>query len=114
MTGRLNLQSLAHLPAAVQRPDYDFLNVRIGVVHIGLGAFHRAHQALYTEDALRSDGGDWGILAAGYTSSGQLLYLQGAMKPPLPSCVAPNPITVQAAPTGTSTTSTTGTLTSGS
>jgi hypothetical protein len=58
--------------------------------------------------------GYWGILGAGYTSSGQLLYLQGAMKPPLPSCVAPNPITVQAAPTGTSTTSTTGTLTSGS
>ena len=55
---RLNLQSLAGMPAAVQCPDYDFLNLNIGVVHLGLGAFHRAHQAL------RSRGGDWGILGA--------------------------------------------------
>jgi fructuronate reductase len=61
---RLNLKTLADLPSPVQRPDYDFLNLSIGVVHLGLGAFHRAHQAVYTEDALRSRGGDWGILGA--------------------------------------------------
>jgi fructuronate reductase len=61
---RLNLESLAGLPPAVRRPDYDFMNLSIGVVHLGLGAFHRAHQAVYTEDALRSRGGDWGILGA--------------------------------------------------
>jgi fructuronate reductase len=64
VTPRLNLETLAGLPSAVQRPDYDFLNLSIGVVHLGLGAFHRAHQAVYTEDALRSRGGDWGILGA--------------------------------------------------
>ena len=64
MTLRLNLKTLAGLPSAVRRPDYDFLNLGIGVVHLGLGAFHRAHQAVYTEDALRSRGGDWGILGA--------------------------------------------------
>jgi fructuronate reductase len=64
VTRRLNLQSLAGMPSAVHRPDYDFLNLSIGVVHLGLGAFHRAHQAVYTEDALRSRGGDWGILGA--------------------------------------------------
>jgi fructuronate reductase len=64
VTQRLNLESLAGLPPAVRRPDYDFLNLSIGVVHLGLGAFHRAHQAVYTEDALCSRGGDWGILGA--------------------------------------------------
>src|SRR5258708_18999712 len=64
VTLRLNLKTLAGLPSAVRRPDYDFRNLGIGVVHLGLGAFHRAHQAVYTEDALRSQGGDWGILGA--------------------------------------------------
>ncbi|HEY0120302.1 MAG TPA: hypothetical protein VGC14_00855 [Rhizobium sp.] len=30
-----------------------------GIVHIGVGAFHRAHQAAYTGDALNRDLGDW-------------------------------------------------------
>jgi fructuronate reductase len=64
MTPRLHPGVLASIPAAVRRPEYDFLNSSIGIVHLGLGAFHRAHQALYTEDALRSSGGDWGILGA--------------------------------------------------
>jgi fructuronate reductase len=61
---RLNLKTLASLPSAVGRPAFDFKNLSIGIVHLGLGAFHRAHQAIYTEDALRSQGGDWGILGA--------------------------------------------------
>jgi len=61
---RLNPETLARIPAGVRRPDYDFLNLSIGIVHLGLGAFHRAHQAVYTENALRSSGGDWGILGA--------------------------------------------------
>jgi fructuronate reductase len=36
---------------------------RAGIVHLGLGAFHRAHQAVYTEDAMAAAGGDWGIVA---------------------------------------------------
>ncbi|WP_426505162.1 mannitol dehydrogenase family protein [Dactylosporangium sp. McL0621] len=34
-----------------------------GIVHLGLGAFHRAHQAVFTEDAIVKGGGDWGIAA---------------------------------------------------
>jgi fructuronate reductase len=34
-----------------------------GIVHIGLGAFHRAHQAVYTEAAIAAAGGDWAIVA---------------------------------------------------
>ncbi|HEY3653589.1 MAG TPA: mannitol dehydrogenase family protein [Steroidobacteraceae bacterium] len=59
--GRLNRETLARLPADVRRPDYDFQNVGVGIVHLGLGAFHRAHQAMFTEDVLNG-GGDWGIL----------------------------------------------------
>jgi len=36
---------------------------KAGIVHIGLGAFHRAHQAVYTDAALGGHGGDWGIVA---------------------------------------------------
>jgi fructuronate reductase len=36
-------------------------DVGTGLVHLGLGAFHRAHQAVYTEDAIAAAGGDWAI-----------------------------------------------------
>jgi len=57
----LGLESLARLPADVERPRYDPTRVRVGIVHLGLGAFHRAHQAVYTDDVLASDP-NWGIL----------------------------------------------------
>jgi fructuronate reductase len=34
---------------------------RIGIVHLGIGNFHRAHEAIYTEEAMLAAGGDWGI-----------------------------------------------------
>lgn len=34
---------------------------RPGIAHLGIGAFHRAHQAVYTEAAMARSGGDWGI-----------------------------------------------------
>lgn len=43
------------------RPD-DAPDSTIGIVHLGLGAFFRAHGALYIEEAMRISGGDWGIL----------------------------------------------------
>jgi fructuronate reductase len=33
-----------------------------GILHLGLGSFHRAHQAMYTAAAIEQDGGDWGII----------------------------------------------------
>ncbi|MFJ4223551.1 mannitol dehydrogenase family protein [Microbacterium sp. NPDC089695] len=35
---------------------------RAGILHLGLGSFHRAHQAVYTAAALQAQGGDWGII----------------------------------------------------
>ncbi|ASJ71869.1 mannitol dehydrogenase family protein [Granulosicoccus antarcticus] len=40
----------------------------VGIVHLGLGAFHRAHQAVYTEDAIVSEPGNWGICAVAMRS----------------------------------------------
>ncbi|MBB3950049.1 mannitol dehydrogenase family protein [Aureimonas jatrophae] len=58
---RLSNTTLDRLPAKVARPSYDRASTRIGIVHLGLGAFHRAHQAAYTDAVLA--GGDlaWGI-----------------------------------------------------
>lgn len=38
-------------------------DLRSGILHLGLGAFHRAHQAAFTQDAIAAAGGDWGIEA---------------------------------------------------
>ena len=57
---RLGLHSLPALPPAVARPIYDPAKVTVGIVHLGLGAFHRAHQAVYTDDILGADP-RWGI-----------------------------------------------------
>ena len=49
---RLCARALAGLPASVATPAYALDEVRVGVVHIGAGAFHRAHQAVYIDDLL--------------------------------------------------------------
>lgn len=58
---RLTPAVLAQAPAAAERPRYDRPSVRSGVVHLGIGAFHRAHQAAVFEACL--DAGDlrWGV-----------------------------------------------------
>lgn len=50
------------LPDAVRRPRYDRGRLRPGILHIGVGAFHRCHQAEYTDDALEARFGPWGIV----------------------------------------------------
>ena len=40
-----------------------------GIVHLGLGNFHRAHQAVYTDAAVAAHGGDWGIIGVASRSS---------------------------------------------
>ncbi|WP_169786849.1 mannitol dehydrogenase family protein [Nitriliruptor alkaliphilus] len=42
-------------------PAYDPADVQVGIVHLGIGAFHRAHQAVYTDDVLGSGMDGWGI-----------------------------------------------------
>lgn len=60
-TGTLDL-----LPDAVGRPRYDRSRVRAGIVHLGVGAFHRTHQAVYVDRLLEQGrAGDWGICGVG-------------------------------------------------
>ena len=61
MSNRLSLATLATLPETVARPAYAVDTLGIGIVHLGIGAFHRAHQAIYTDDALAAAIGAWGI-----------------------------------------------------
>ncbi len=61
MSERLGRAALDRLPAGVAGPGYDPYAVGTGIVHIGVGAFHRAHQADATNIALAASGGDWRI-----------------------------------------------------
>jgi len=59
-TARLSRQTLSGLPPAIQRPGFDPARLQTGIVHLGIGAFARAHLAFYTQPLLASDPG-WGI-----------------------------------------------------
>ncbi|MBZ9741992.1 MULTISPECIES: mannitol dehydrogenase family protein [unclassified Mesorhizobium] len=53
---------LERLPAAVQKPTYDRASLSPGMAHLGVGAFHRCHQAEYTDDLLSLKFDRWGIV----------------------------------------------------
>jgi fructuronate reductase len=69
MRARLSNQTLARLPASVTKPSYDRAAVTPGIVHLGVGAFHRAHQAVYVDDCLASGEAGWGIVGASLRSA---------------------------------------------
>lgn len=63
---KLSNVTLADLPDDVERPRYDRSRLTPGMVHIGLGNFHRAHQAWYLHRLMQQDRAlDWAILGAG-------------------------------------------------
>jgi fructuronate reductase len=57
---RLSLRTLPKVPPRCA-PRVDPAALGLGIVHVGVGAFHRAHQAVFTEDAVAAAGGNWGI-----------------------------------------------------
>ncbi|WP_311240323.1 MULTISPECIES: mannitol dehydrogenase family protein [unclassified Xanthomonas] len=61
-TSRLSRSTLAALPPTVITPGYDTAATTIGIVHLGAGAFFRAHQAVYIDDLLATDP-SWAISA---------------------------------------------------
>ncbi|WP_294281526.1 mannitol dehydrogenase family protein [uncultured Sphingomonas sp.] len=65
---RLSRATLPQVPAAIAAPR-ERPEVKIGIVHFGPGAFHRAHQATYIDDLLARDP-DWGIAAVSLRSAG--------------------------------------------
>ena len=67
----LSSASLAEITAQglIQVPQYDRQQVRAGIVHFGLGNFHRAHQAMVMDELLSAGHQDWGICGVGVLES---------------------------------------------
>ncbi|HEY4191703.1 MAG TPA: mannitol dehydrogenase family protein [Mesorhizobium sp.] len=66
MTAKLSLASLSSLPVTIARPSYDRSALKAGIMHFGVGNFHRAHQAVYLDDLFATGiGHDWALVGAG-------------------------------------------------
>ncbi|MGY8666516.1 mannitol dehydrogenase family protein [Bradyrhizobium sp. UFLA05-109] len=65
---RIGRANLDRLPSGIRRPTYDRSLVTPGIVHLGLGAFHRAHQAVVFDDCLAAGAPAWGIIGASLRS----------------------------------------------
>src|ERR671916_85119 len=61
----LNKVALNELAATVGTPGYDRAAVSAGIVHFGVGAFHRAHEAMYIDDIIARGFTDWAICGIG-------------------------------------------------
>src|SRR5450759_4419353 len=71
----LKAHALPHLSATLPTPTYDRTRVRTGIVHIGVGGFHRAHEAAYL-DQLMNEGKalDWGVSGVGLLASDRRMH----------------------------------------
>ncbi|RUM09380.1 mannitol dehydrogenase family protein [Rhizobium chutanense] len=70
MTCKLSLATLSDAARTAAIPGYDRASLKAGIVHFGVGNFHRAHQAIYLDDLF--NGGtdhDWAIVGAGVLPS---------------------------------------------
>jgi mannitol 2-dehydrogenase len=61
---KLNSQNLAEMHQ-VTGPNYERKNVKQGIVHVGVGGFHRAHLAVYVDNLLNQGLRDWSICGVG-------------------------------------------------
>lgn len=63
---KLNKSNISKIGTQMHVPSYDRKQLKTGIVHIGVGGFHRAHQALVVQQLLEIDGNqDWGICGIG-------------------------------------------------
>ncbi len=66
MSVKLSAAALSRLPQGVAAPNYRRSDLRAGIVHFGIGNFHRAHQAVYLDDLLNAGRDhDWAIVGTG-------------------------------------------------
>jgi mannitol 2-dehydrogenase len=58
---QLNQENLRLLSEEIVRPKYDRSRIKAGIVHIGVGGFHRSHEAHYTDELMGAgDLAEWG------------------------------------------------------
>jgi mannitol 2-dehydrogenase len=70
MSRILSLPDLANLPTGIDRPRHDRAELRAGILNIGIGNFHRAHQAVYLDDLFNAHRNlDWALIGAGIRAS---------------------------------------------
>jgi mannitol 2-dehydrogenase len=66
MSVKLSAETLGQLPANVGRPNYRAGDLKAGILHFGVGNFHRAHQAVYLDDLFNAGRDhDWALIGAG-------------------------------------------------
>jgi mannitol 2-dehydrogenase len=66
MTVKLSSANLASLPSKVARPKYDQADLKPGILHFGVGNFHRSHQAIYLDDLFNLGlDHNWALVGAG-------------------------------------------------
>jgi len=70
MTCKLSLATLSDVARTAAIPGYDRASLKAGIVHFGVGNFHRAHQAIYLDDLFNAGSDhDWAIVGAGVLPS---------------------------------------------
>lgn len=70
MTVKLSSDALDDLPGGVAKPAYNRSRLKAGILHFGLGNFHRAHQAVYLDDLFNAGRDhDWALIGAGVFDS---------------------------------------------
>jgi len=82
LAAKLNAANLGSLPASVRTPSYERRGLPAGIVHVGVGGFHRAHQAVYLDDLLHlpePEHRSWGICGVGLLP--QDIRMREALRP---------------------------------
>ena len=80
MTQTLSLATLPSLNSTIGRPSYDRRMLRPGILHIGVGNFHRSHQAVYLDDLFNAGKNhEWALIGAGVRPNDQ--RVRGALAP---------------------------------
>ncbi|QMV15600.1 mannitol dehydrogenase family protein [Vibrio spartinae] len=69
----MNTIANTQLNSGVSLPEYDRSRLVTRIVHLGFGAFHRAHQALFTDETLQKTASDWGICEVSLFSGEDLI-----------------------------------------
>lgn len=88
----LSNAALKDLPEAIDRPRYDRATLKPGIVHIGLGNFHRAHQAWYLHRLMQKGLAlDWAIIGAGVRAGDEAQRLRLAAQDYLTTLIELDP-----------------------
>ncbi len=93
----LSTKTIGDLRDDVARPDYDRAAIRPGIVHFGVGAFHRSHEAMFVDRILALGHSEWGIVGVGTLPGDRAMSAALAPQDSLYTLVTTNPDGVSSA-----------------